>query len=120
MAEKTAVADYHVIIKENADLWCMTIWDSVSGKTLFDSCSSDYLEVAKQGVKAMGSAIWTFLTNGNWIAKAAVIGVLSAVFIDLIIPGDPVPLFPLGMRQSDGGQFRNVSMSTSTGSSNDV
>lgn len=109
---KTLVANYHVMIENRAGKWCMTVWESKKEITLFQGCSDDYMEVGRQGVKAIGSAIWDMLTHGNWVAKAVIIGFLAAFFLDLIVPADPVPIFPLGMRDPTGAETEAVRIST--------
>lgn len=83
---------------------------------MFNGCSDDnYRQLAVDGFNALMTAVETFVSNGNWIVKTAVAAGLAALLLDLIIPGDPVPIFPLGVQESDGEQAQNVSMNYATG-----
>lgn len=52
------------------------------------------MTLARQAASAIKSSLKTLLSNADWIATTAIIGVLALVIIDLIVPGDPIPIIP--------------------------
>ena len=91
------VANYHVSTSNTGNSWCVYVWDSVSEKTILDACSNDPMTLAQQAASAIRSTLQTLLSNADWIATTAIIGVLTLVIIDLIVPGDPIPIIPFSV-----------------------
>jgi hypothetical protein len=71
-----AVVNAHVVHSHKNGQECLCVWDSVTKKTLFDSCLDDFLSAAGEAVSAIKSVVDTALANANFLAKLAIIAAL--------------------------------------------
>lgn len=92
------VANYHVSASNTSNKWCVYVWDSVSKKVILDACSNDPMKLAQQAASAIKSSLQTLLSNADWIATLAIIGALTVVIIDLVLPLDPIPVLPFSVQ----------------------
>ena len=94
------VANYHITKYPRGGSVCAYVWESHTDTTVFDSCTDDWTNTARQAADAIYSFTRTLLDHGNWVVWAAVAGIVIIVIIDAIVPGDPIPVLPFGGEES--------------------
>lgn len=90
----TSVANYHIVKYKKSGKHCVYIYESHKKKTVMDSCGDSWKTVAYKASYAMKSFFKTILSNADYLATVAIWSVIGLVIIDLIIPGDPIPILP--------------------------
>lgn len=88
------VANYHIVKYQKSRSYCVYIYDSVKAKVVMDSCGDSWNSIANKAASAMKLFIKTVLDNADWIATVATWSLITLVVIDILVPGDPIPILP--------------------------
>jgi hypothetical protein len=71
------VVNLHIVNYSHAGKFCLYVWDSVSKKTVFDSCFDALTHAATEGVKAIKNFIGSLLKAADFFAAILIIAALG-------------------------------------------
>lgn len=89
-----SVANYHIVKYQKVGNYCIYIYDSVKKQVVMDSCGDSWTNIANKAASAMKSFIKTVLDNADWLATVSVWSLITLAIVDIIVPGDPIPIIP--------------------------
>ncbi|KAF2663299.1 hypothetical protein BT63DRAFT_461410 [Microthyrium microscopicum] len=78
------VLNLHVSKYNRGSQHCLYVWDSVTGRVVFDSCFDDFKTTAEKAISAAKDLVEDLLKNANFIAKAILIAALLAALIAVV------------------------------------
>lgn len=84
------IVNYHIVKYSKGKSHCVYIWDSVTKKTVMDSCGDSWSSIANKAASAMKSFTKTLLNNADWIATIAIWATIAVIVVDLIVAGGAV------------------------------
>lgn len=95
------VANYHIVKYQKNKKVCVYIYDSVKKKTVMDSCGDSWTSVGKKAASATKSFAKTALDNADYLASAIIWTTIVLLVIDIIVPGDPIPILPFALDEDE-------------------
>lgn len=88
------IANYHIVKYSSGSNSCLYVYESVSKKVVIDKCYKNWTSAVGDVVAAAKNVVQAALSEADWLATIAILGVIIVVIADLIIPMDPVPIIP--------------------------
>ncbi|KAJ9657493.1 hypothetical protein H2198_004254 [Neophaeococcomyces mojaviensis] len=79
------VVNLHVVKYTRAGKHCLYMWDSKSGKTIFDKCFDNFEDAAKEGVETAKEVVDAVMEGVGFLAKIAATVALGIALIAAIL-----------------------------------
>jgi len=81
------VVNLHVVKYTKGGKQCLYMWDSKSGKTVFDKCFDNYKDAAKDAVKTAKEVVDAVMEGVGFVAKIAAMVALGVALLAALLLG---------------------------------